>query len=137
MDAISTIYAQHPRSDESAELFGNLVAKLAECSLVCTICADACANEEGDDLGRCIRLDTDCADLCASTARLLSRQPVIEPDVLERLLTTCAAACQRCAAECRTHAEHHAHCATCAEVCAGCAEACEQAAGRLRTNAES
>lgn len=137
MDAITTIQSQHPRADELSPRTGALIAELLECAAVCSICADACANEPDLDLGRCVRLDVDCATVCRATAELLTRQPLVDPGQLARMLSTCAGWCERCADECRTHAEHHAHCATCAEVCSRCADHCAGLAGALRTDAQS
>jgi hypothetical protein len=137
MDRLTSILAQHPRSGHDDDLVSEALTSLAECALVCAVCADACGNEHDDDLGTCIRLDVDCATICWSTAELLTRRPIVEPGIIMRALNTCAEMCRRCAAECAGHGERHAHCATCAEACEHCADACEQLSDRLRTNAES
>jgi hypothetical protein len=93
--------------------------------LTCTSCADACLGEKGvQNLVRCIRLNLDCADICAVTARLLTRQTEPPLALLRRQLEVCEAACQACEAECDQHAHHHEHCRVCAEACRRCAEAC-------------
>jgi hypothetical protein len=94
------------------------------CEESCTACADACLGE--DDVARmaeCIRLDLVCADICGTAGRVLARQGTSR-EVTEHVLRACVAVCQRCAAECGAHAEHHAHCARCAEACSACADAC-------------
>lgn len=46
-----------------------------ECAQICTSCADACLSEDMvAELRYCIRQNLDCADVCGTTARLLSRQ---------------------------------------------------------------
>lgn len=137
MERLSTIVTQHPQSGHDDDLVRDALTSLAECALVCAVCADACGNEEEADLGTCIRLDVDCATMCWSMAELLTRRPVIEPGITMRQLVTCAEMCRRCAAECQRHGDRHAHCATCAEACEQCAAACERLSDRLRTNAES
>jgi hypothetical protein len=137
MERLSAIVAQHPQSGHDDDLVRDALTSLAECALVCAVCADACGNEHDADLGTCIRLDVDCATLCWSMAELLTRRPVIEPGIIMRQLVTCAEMCRRCAAECQRHGDRHAHCATCAEACEQCATACERLSDRLRTNAES
>ncbi|MFT3839800.1 MAG: four-helix bundle copper-binding protein [Myxococcaceae bacterium] len=104
-----------------------------ECAMVCTACADAClAEEQREELIRCIRLDADCADLCGVTARVLSRQTEIDRRVVEGLLSACTQACALCADECARHAEHMEHCRVCEEACRACQEAC----GRLSAGAD-
>jgi hypothetical protein len=137
MQRLSAIVTQHPRSGHDDDLLRDALVALAECALVCAVCADACGNEPDDGLDMCIRLDVDCATLCWSTALLLTRRPFVEPGITMRHLNTCAEMCRRCAAECDRHGDRHSHCATCAAACEQCATACERLSDRLRTNAES
>jgi hypothetical protein len=98
---------------------------LHDCALTCTSCADACLAEKNvQNLTRCIRLNLDCADVCAVTARLLERQTEPNDPLLRRQLEVCQAVCQACGTECEHHAHHHEHCRVCAEACRACAEAC-------------
>ena len=96
-----------------------------ECGQACTTCADACLSEEMvADLTTCIRLNQDCADLCDTTARLLSRHTGTDTTVLRAALEALRAACAACAAECDTHADMHEHCRVCADACRRCEQAC-------------
>lgn len=98
-----------------------------ECAQTCTACADACLGEDGDmDLRHCIRTDLDCADVCTATGKVLSRQTQPSWDLLKAQVGACLRACQECGEECRSHADHHAHCKTCADACKRCEEACDQ-----------
>jgi hypothetical protein len=100
------------------------IAACLECAQACTSCADACLGEQHVmDLRRCIRLNQDCADICAATARVLSR--LIESDVAvtRAQLESCARACATCGAECHRHTSHE-HCKVCAEICQRCDEQC-------------
>lgn len=72
----------------------------------------------------CIRTDLDCADVCATTARMLARTGT-GPVVLAQL-AACVEACRACAVECERHAGHHEHCRECAAACRVCADACEE-----------
>src|SRR5688572_32796684 len=46
-----------------------------DCSESCTQCADDCLGEESvQELTTCIRLNLDCADICATTGRVVSRR---------------------------------------------------------------
>lgn len=97
-----------------------------ECTQICTSCADACLAEP--DVGmviHCIRLNLDCADICNTTARALSRQTQPDMAVLTAQLQACVAACRACGAECQKHAGHHPHCGVCAESCRRCEGACQ------------
>jgi len=73
------------------------------------------------------RLDLDCADVCAATGTILSRQTGADAGLVQTMLSACAEACRRCAEECEQHAEHHQHCSVCAEACRSCEQACQNA----------
>ena len=78
----------------------------AACAAICRACADACLGEEMvSDLVQCIRLDLDCADLCAVTGRILSRQTAFDATLARAVLEACVAACKACGDECRHHGE--------------------------------
>ncbi len=98
-----------------------------DCAQACTACANACLSEpDVDELIGCIRINLDCADVCESTARVLSRCSSPDADLTPAVLEVCIRACRACANECNQHAAHHAHCRRCAEACARCGEACEE-----------
>lgn len=97
-----------------------------DCEKACTSCADACLGEpHRDQLIRCIRLNQDCANICDTTGRLLSRQTQPDWGVLRAQVSLCARMCRVCGDECRTHAEMHEHCRVCAESCQKCLQACD------------
>jgi hypothetical protein len=85
-------------------------------------------------LVRCIRLNNDCADLCAATARILSRQAEPEPAVIRAAVDACAAACAACGSECERHGAKMEHCRICAEACRACEAAC-RALGTAKASA--
>jgi hypothetical protein len=98
-----------------------------DCAQACVSCADACSAEADPKmLARCIRLNNDCADLCAATARILCRQTEPDAAVIRAVVEACAMACGACAAECERHGKHMAHCRICAEACRGCESACRE-----------
>lgn len=99
-----------------------------DCAQACTACADACLGEDMvADLRSCIRLNLDCADICAATGAIASRQTFTNEAVLGAALQACAEICRRCGAECHRHSEHHEHCRVCAEACDDCDQACSGA----------
>ena len=98
-----------------------------DCAQACTACANACLSEpDVVELIRCVRSNLDCADVCETTARVLSRRSGPDADLTAAVLEACIRACRACANECNQHAAHRAHCRRCAEACARCGEACEQ-----------
>lgn len=101
-----------------------------ECTQACTACADACLGEEMlAHLRRCITSDLNCADICAATAKVLSRQTEYDPAITAAALRACRDACSACAAECDKHASMHEHCRVCAEACRRCAQSCDRLLG--------
>lgn len=66
-----------------------------DCAQACTACADACLWEQnGQELVRCIRLNLDCADICATTGNALSRQTGFDTLTASEFLEACARACR-------------------------------------------
>ncbi len=94
------------------------------CALMCTSNADACLAEDMD-MRQCIRACSDCADICAATARVATRRTGHNAAVVRAQIETCITACERCAAECDKH--DHAHCKLCATMCRECADDCRRA----------
>ena len=101
------------------------------CEQTCASCADACLGEpDPRELRRCIRINLDCAEICAATQRMLSRHFEPETSLLVRQLELCAEACALCAEECRRHP--HEHCQVCAEMCSRTEDECRQALAVLK-----
>ncbi len=98
------------------------------CAQTCTSCADACLGEEMvTELTQCIRLNLDCADVCAATGATATRRTGSNEEVIGRMLDACATACRACGDECEKHASMHQHCRICAEECRRCEQACQEA----------
>jgi hypothetical protein len=114
------------------ELLVRRIEACFACGHACTLCADACLGEEAvADLAKCIRLNLDCADVCATTGRVLSRQLAIDIGLARALVEACATACRACAEECDRHAQemNMEHCRVCAEACRTCERACDDLLG--------
>lgn len=95
------------------------------CGQSCTACADACLSEEhAGQLAKCIRTNLDCADICETTGRVLSRHTEYDANLSRAIVQACAQACKSCAEQCEQHAGQHRHCQVCAEVCRQCERAC-------------
>jgi Domain of Unknown Function (DUF326) len=98
---------------------------LHDCAESCTADADADLREQHvTDLVKCIRLCMDCADVCETTARVITRQTEFDPNAVAPLLEACATLCRVCGDECERHASLHLHCRLCAEVSRRCEQAC-------------
>lgn len=96
-----------------------------KCVQSCTSCSDAdLAEDNVAEMTTCIALCVTCADVCAVTARVLSRAAHWDIFVVDRLLQACVRSCTSSAEECHRHAPHHRHCAICEKVCRACIEAC-------------
>jgi hypothetical protein len=100
----------------------------SDCAESCTQCADDCLAEEMvQELTACIRLNLDCADICAATRRVVSRQTGYDPELTSAVLRACIEACRKCGDECEIHAAHGMeHCKVCAAECRRCEQACQE-----------
>jgi hypothetical protein len=99
-----------------------------DCAQTCTSCADVCLGEEAvAKLTQCIRLNLDCADLCAVIGAIASRRTGSNEEVIRLTIEACAEVCRHCGAECERHASMHEHCRVCAESCRRCEQACRDA----------
>src|SRR5699024_985273 len=95
-----------------------LIQKLSACLAACENCADACLSEENPKkMVTCIRINRDCADICALTLRMISRGSKRATDVVN----LCADFCKMCGDECENY--EHDHCQKCAKVCRECEKA--------------
>ncbi len=109
------------------ELLARVVDAALGCSQTCTACADACLSEDMvAELTKCIRTNLDCADICATTARVLSRHTGYDANITRTQLEACIQACKSCGDECEEHAGMHEHCRVCAEACRSCEQACRE-----------
>jgi hypothetical protein len=91
----------------------------------CTSCANSSlAEDDVAAMRRSIALCDDCADICTTTLRVLSRPFESDRVVTHRMLGACVRMCSDCAEECERHGAHHRHMAICAKACRACARAC-------------
>lgn len=135
MNTIEAMLDTHPAgvSGVDRDALVACIQACVECSLACASCADAClAEDRVAELRRCIRTNLDCADVCAGTAAVLTRQTAPDPEVLRSLLEACAAVCRSCGDECAQHASMHEHCKVCADACRRCEDACRKVLATLR-----
>jgi hypothetical protein len=116
-----------------ADLLAGAIDALSDCAQACTADADADLSEQNiSEMVSCIRLCLDCADVCAATVGVTSRQTEYDANVTRPLLEACVAACRSCGDECERHAGMHEHCRVCAEACRRCEQACRQLVAAIR-----
>jgi hypothetical protein len=106
----------------SAELTAAIDA-LEDCEKASNACAMAMV--DGGGMAAEVHQALDCADVCDSTERVLSRGPAPDARVVAAVVGAAIVACEASAAACGAHAEHHTHC----RLHSGSARAC---AGALR-----
>ena len=127
-DVTTRMLDTYPRDfNVDRDLLVRCIEACTTCAQACTQCADDCLSEDGrqQEQAKCIRLNLDCADVCAATARVVSRQTDYDANVTRPVLEACIAACRSCGDECEQHGEHGMeHCAVCAEQCRRCEDAC-------------
>ena len=132
--AVRSMLGAHPEQPSHADAISRCIAVCFSCVETCTACADAClAERHVERLITCIRLNQDCAAVCAATGSILSRaNKVGHRQLLEAQLTTCIAFARTCAAECQRHADMHQHCEICAKACQHCVDACTEMLSSMR-----
>lgn len=126
MDTIRELLQTHPKvASSDLSTLAQCIDACFRCAETCSACADAClAEKDVQMLIRCIRLNMDCADVCSTTGRMLTRQLQPDAGLVRSMLEVCAQACRVCGDECTQHAGHHDHCRVCAEQCDLCEQAC-------------
>jgi hypothetical protein len=103
-----------------------------QCAASCTACADECLDEPDiAELRHCIRLNLDCADVCALLARLLSRRGDPELSTLRACLEAATGICSAAALESAKHGEELEHCKLNADICLACSRECDAALSML------
>lgn len=101
-----------------------ILEKLARCAATCENCMDSCLGEDNVKMMvECIRLDRDCAKICALTASYIASRSAYA----QSLVKQCAQICRACAEECVKHEADH--CQECARMCRECEEACNSFQG--------
>lgn len=125
----------HPKGvQENVDVLVSCIQACFDCEQTCTSCADACLAEDNvSNLRLCIRLNLDCADICGTTGRVLSRQTETDWALVRSMLEVCERACRKCGDECERHGKMHEHCRVCAEFCERCEKECRRLLNALST----
>lgn len=108
---------------DSLTRYLDCIAACNACVVACQHCAASCLQEpDVKMMTRCIALDMDCAQVCATAVALMAGSSELAGEVCK----FCALACNACANECSRHPMDH--CQQCAEACRRCAQACDRMA---------
>jgi hypothetical protein len=129
MQMLEKMFQTHPKpASDAGDAALRCAYECAQCEMVCTTCADACLSEETvSELTLCIRLNLDCADVCAATGRMIARASHGDMPSLRAQLQACRTICAACRDECRKHAKMGMeHCGVCADTCDTCMRACDE-----------
>lgn len=127
MPHITEMLQTHPKaSTVDLQSMRECIDACYDCAQSCNSCADACLAESGvQELVRCIRLNIDCAEICATTGNIMARLTERTPGIIGKMMEACVEACRACAQECERHAGMHEHCRVCAEARHRCEQACQ------------
>jgi hypothetical protein len=113
------------------ELFSRCISECFACAQACTACADSCLSEKAiGELRKCIRTNLDCADMCETAGRVLSRHTGYDANITRAILCACIQVCRSCGDQCQLHAEEEGkarqHCRICVEACRRCEQQCRE-----------
>lgn len=120
--AAAMLDSSRHRPPVDTQLLGDTIDVLIEASRTGHQCAEACRQESGSRLNRCMALSHDVAAVTSAVAEMLIR--LADPDSVRAALVASRAALRACGAECRAHASHLPSCARCAEVCERAEDLC-------------
>ena len=118
----------------------SVIEALTACSQACTACADACLSESGamlPSLVKCVRDNLDCADVCDTTARVLSRHTGYDANLSRQQVLAAIQATKTCGDSCTEHAEMHEHCRICAEACRAAEQALTSLVAQLQPSGDT
>lgn len=104
----------------SHQKYAEVIKTLHECMEACNHCYTSCFEEDANNMKACIRLDRDCATICASFEQALTYDTAF----VQEYAQLCATACKACGEECAKHEPDH--CKKCAEACFECEDACKK-----------
>ncbi|BCG59579.1 MULTISPECIES: four-helix bundle copper-binding protein [Paenibacillus] len=99
-----------------------------DCIDACLKCMNACNSSYVSSLKEydlallrdCIRMDRECADICAYAIQAMTRQSPYVADIC----SLCADICEATAKECGRYEQ--THCRNCIDACLDCAKACRE-----------
>jgi hypothetical protein len=116
-----------------SETLARVIDALSGCEEAVTACAAGMlAARDVDRMRTSVLRDLDCADVVATTRRLLTRATPDDSTLIAAQLEACIIACRRSEEQCRLTAPEHEHCRLCTTATHEGAEACRRALEVLR-----
>ncbi|TGJ99386.1 four-helix bundle copper-binding protein [Leptospira semungkisensis] len=116
-------HASKKHSKKSKKTNSMPVGSAAEASAQCIVKGRVCINmcvdvlsEGHTEMADCLRSVEETTALCEAFVTLSSLHSV----GTKKLASLCLESCERCAAQCDKHADHHQECKDCAEACRNC-----------------
>ena len=98
-----------------------------DCLRACNACAQAfAAVPQVSPLGRARWLNSNCADLCSATGRMLAGAVERDVRLIRAVLQACGSACRMARMECEVHAKGHQQFRIVARACRRCELACDR-----------
>jgi Domain of Unknown Function (DUF326) len=120
-------------SNADAGVLAATIDALSDCAQACIADTEADLSEQNlAEMVKCIRLCLNCADVCAATMGVVTRQAEYDANVTRPLLEACIAICKSCGDECARHAPHMPHCRVCEQACRRCEQACRELLDALK-----
>ena len=124
----ATAVAQEMAHDHShmhgERKYQTLLNATSDCVVNGQVCLAHCLvllGEGDNSLAGCSKAVSQMLALCAALQNLASQESALVPDLAKVALQ----GCQRCANECRKHADQHAECRACMDSCNNCIKQCE------------
>jgi hypothetical protein len=124
LTALAGVEAHADEGHEHHGPFDTCAKACADCQQQCDSCFHHCAGlvVKGEkDHAKAMHLCVDCAEVCATAAKLVSRHSTLSGAVCE----ACVKCCEECAAACEKFPGDK-HLAACAKSCRDCAKACRE-----------
>lgn len=98
---------------------GSALDAAAQCVVKGRICINMCLDFLGEghqEMADCLRSVEETSALCEAFVKLAA----IKAPGTKKLTELCIESCERCAAQCDKHADHHQECKDCADSCRTC-----------------
>ncbi|MGJ4747077.1 four-helix bundle copper-binding protein [Leptospira sp. SA-E8] len=126
--ASSSVLGQHEHGDkkvskkkkvEKTSVPGSAIEAASACILKGRICINMCVDmlaEGHKEMADCLKSVEETVALCDAFVVLSS----LGSASTKKLASICLESCERCAAQCDKHADHHEECKSCGEACKAC-----------------
>ncbi|TGL58317.1 four-helix bundle copper-binding protein [Leptospira sarikeiensis] len=107
------------KSEKAPVNAGSAIEAASACILKGRICINMCVDflaEGHKEMADCLRTVEETTALCEAFVTISS----LKSPATKKLASLCLESCERCAAQCDKHADHHEECKACSEACKSC-----------------